>query len=62
MLSGIVIVQTGEESITAELQVAFQYHLPYENCEGENTTFLVATGTHVTANTIAACRSFELLA
>lgn len=51
VLSGIV--QTGEESVTTELQVAFQYHLPYENREGENTTFLVATGNHVTANTIA---------
>ncbi len=50
VLSGIV--QRGGESITTELRVGFQFHLPYLTKEGNNTSILIATGPHVTVNTI----------
>jgi hypothetical protein len=48
-LSGIV--QRGGESITTELTVGFQFHLPYLTREGDTTSILIATGPHVTVNT-----------
>ncbi len=50
VLSGIV--QRGGESITMELTVGFQFHLPYLTKEGNTTSILIATGPHVTVNTI----------
>ena len=50
VLSGIV--QRGGESITTELTVGFQFHLPYLTREGDTTSILIATGPHVTVNTI----------
>ena len=50
VLSGIV--QRGGESITTELTVGFQFHLPYLTREGDPTSILIATGPHVTVNTI----------
>ncbi len=50
VLSGIV--QRGEESITMDLTVGFQFHLPYLTCNGQATSILIATGPHVTVNTI----------
>ena len=50
VLSGIV--QHGGESITTELTVGFQFHLPYLTKEGNTTSILIATGSHVTVNTI----------
>ena len=50
VLSGIV--QHGGESVTTELSVGFQFHLPYLTKEGEPTSILVATGPHVTVNMI----------
>jgi hypothetical protein len=50
VLSGIV--QGGGESITTELTVGFQFHLPYLTKEGNTTSILIATGPHVTVNTI----------
>ena len=50
VLSGIV--QQDGQSVTCELNVAFAFHLPYLTTEGQNTTLLVATGPHVTVNTI----------
>ena len=50
VLSGIV--QRGGESVTTELSVGFQFHLPYLTKEGEPTSILIATGPHVTVNLI----------
>jgi hypothetical protein len=50
VLSGII--QRGGESITTELTVGFQFHLPYLTKEGNTTSILIATGPHVTVNTI----------
>ena len=50
VLSGIV--QRGGESVTTELTVGFQFHLPYLTREGDTTSILIATGPHVTVNTI----------
>jgi len=49
-LSGIV--QRGGASVTTELDVAFQFHLPYLTREGQQTTLLIATGPQVTVNLI----------
>jgi hypothetical protein len=50
ILSGIV--QQGGSSVTIDLTVAFQFHMPYLTWEGTNTTFLVACGPNVTVNCI----------
>ncbi len=50
ILSGIV--QHGGESVTMELTVGFQFHLPYLTRDGQATSILIATGPHVTVNTI----------
>ena len=50
ILSGIV--QQGGSSVTTELTVAFQFHMPYLTREGTNTTFLVACEPNVTVNCI----------
>ena len=50
VLSGIV--QRGGESITTELTVGFQFHLPYVTRDGNTTSLLIATGPHVTVNMI----------
>jgi hypothetical protein len=50
VLSGIV--QRGGESITMELTVGFQFHLPYVTRDGNTTSILIATGSHVTVNMI----------
>jgi hypothetical protein len=49
-LSGIV--QQGGESVTTDLSVGFQFHLPYLTCEGNPTSLIVATGCDVTVNII----------
>jgi hypothetical protein len=50
VLSGIV--QRGGESIITDLTVGFQFHLPYLTRDGQATSILIATGPHVTVNTI----------
>jgi hypothetical protein len=50
VLSGIV--QQGGASITTNLTVAFQFHMPYFTHEGHPTTLLVACGPNVMVNTI----------
>ena len=50
ILSGIV--QQGGASVTTDLTVAFQFHMPYLTREGHPTTLLVACGPNVTVNTI----------
>jgi hypothetical protein len=46
------IVQQGENSVTTNLTVGFQFHLPYLTCEGTPTNFVVAAGHNVTVNII----------
>ncbi len=50
VLSGIV--QRGGESVTMDLTVGFQFHLPYLMRDGQATSIVIATGPHVTVNTI----------
>ncbi len=49
-LSGIV--QQGGSSVTTDLTVGFQFHLPYLTREGTPTSLVVATGPGVTVNAI----------
>ncbi len=46
------IVQQNGESVTTDLTVAFQFHMPYLTREGAPSTLLVATGPHVTVNAL----------
>ncbi len=50
VLSGIV--QQGGESVTTELMVGVQFHLPYITKDGLPTGIIIATGPHVTVKTI----------
>ncbi len=50
MLSGIV--QQGGPSVTTDLSVGFQFHLPYLTHEGSPTSLVVAAGPNVTVNVI----------
>ena len=50
VLSGIV--QRGGESITTDLTVGFQFHLPYLTRDGQAMSILIAIGPHITVNTI----------
>jgi hypothetical protein len=50
VLSGIV--QQGGESVTTELTVGFQFHLPYLTKDRLPMSIVIATGPHVTVNTI----------
>jgi hypothetical protein len=46
------IVQQGGASITTDLMVAFQFHMPYFMCKGTPTTLLIACGPNVMVDTI----------
>ena len=46
------IVQQGGSSVTTDLTVGFQFHLPYLTREGTPTSLVVATGPDVTVNAI----------
>jgi hypothetical protein len=50
ILSGIV--QDYADTITTDLPVAFQFHLPYFTKDGSATSFVVATGPQVSVNTV----------
>ena len=50
VLSGIV--QHQDSAVTTELEVGFQFHLPYQTTGGNTSSLLVATGPHVSVNTI----------
>ena len=50
VLSGIV--QHQDSAVTTELEVGFQFHLPYRTTGGDSSSLLVATGPHVSVNTI----------
>jgi len=51
VLSG-VIQSHQHEAVTTKLEVGFQFHLPYKTTTGEETLLLIATGPHVSVNTI----------
>ena len=46
------IVRKKEETVTTELEVGFQFRLPYKTSDGDDSSFMVATGPHVSVNTI----------
>jgi hypothetical protein len=46
------IVQKKEETVTTELEVGFQFRLPYKTSDGDDSSFMIATGPHVSVNTI----------
>ncbi len=50
VLMGIVWNKT--ETVTTKLEVDFLFHLPYKTLDGNNSSFMVATGPHVLVNTI----------
>jgi hypothetical protein len=50
VLSGIV--QHNGKSVSTDLTVAFQFHMPYLTCKGAPSTLLIATGPHVMVNAI----------
>jgi len=51
VLSG-VIQSHQHEAVTTKLEVGFQFHLPYKTTTGEETSLLIATGPHISVNTI----------
>jgi hypothetical protein len=55
ILSGIV--QDQADAITTDLPIALQFHLPYFTRDGSATSFLVATGPHVSVNTVLGQRN-----
>jgi hypothetical protein len=51
VLSGMV--QSSEQAaVTTKLEVGWQFHLPYKTKGGDNTSFAIATGPHVSVNNI----------
>jgi hypothetical protein len=50
VLSGIV--QANDAAVTTELEVGFQFHLPYRTSGGNSLSLLIATGPNVLVNTI----------
>jgi hypothetical protein len=51
ILSGVVQPHQ-HKAVTTELEVGFQFHLPYKTSTGEDSSLLIATGPHVSVNTI----------
>jgi hypothetical protein len=51
ILSGIVH-SSEQAAVTTELEVGWQFHLPYKTKTGEDSSFAIATGPHVSVNTI----------
>jgi hypothetical protein len=51
ILSGIVQL-SDQAAVTTNLEVGWQFHLPYKTTSGEEAMFDVATGLHVSVNTI----------
>jgi hypothetical protein len=46
------IVRNKTEAVTTELEVGFLFHLPYKTSDGDDLSFMVATGPHVLVNMI----------
>jgi hypothetical protein len=51
VLSGVVQSHQ-HKAVTTELEVGFQFHLPYKTTAGKDASLLIATGSHVSINTI----------
>jgi hypothetical protein len=51
ILSGF-IQSHQHKAVTTELEVGFQFHLPYKTTAGEDALLLIAIGPHVSVNTI----------
>jgi len=51
VLSGVVQSQQ-QEAVTTELEVGFQFHLPYKTTQREDAPLLIGTGPNVSINTI----------
>ncbi len=50
-LSGVVQSHQ-QEAVTTELEVGFQFCIPYKTTIGEDSSLMIATGPHVSVNTI----------
>jgi hypothetical protein len=46
------IIWNKEETVTTKLEVGFLFRLPYKTSDGDDSSFMVATGPHVSVNTI----------
>ena len=47
------IMQTSEQAaVTTKLEISWQFYLPYKTKEGNDALFVIATGPHVSVNTI----------
>jgi hypothetical protein len=46
------IVRNKTEAVTTELEVGFLFRLPYKTSDGDDSSFMVATGPNVSVNTI----------
>ena len=46
------IVRTKTEAVTTELEVGFLFRLPYKTSDGDDSSFMVATGPNVSVNMI----------
>ncbi len=51
ILSGIVQSHQ-DKAVTMELEVGFQFHLPYKTTDGDESSLMIAMGPHVSVNTI----------
>ena len=51
VLSGIV-QSSDQAAVTTDLEVGWQFHLPYRTKEGDVVSFAIATGPHFSVNTI----------
>ena len=51
ILSGIV-QSSDQAAVTTNLEVGWQFHLPYKTTSGEEAMFVVAIGPHISVNTI----------
>jgi hypothetical protein len=51
ILSGVVQSHQ-HEAVTNELEDGFQFHIPYKTTDGDESSLMIATGPHVSVNTI----------
>jgi hypothetical protein len=51
ILSGVVQSHQ-DEAVTTDLEVGFQFHIPYKTTDGDKSSLMIATGPHVSINTI----------
>jgi hypothetical protein len=51
ILSG-VMQSHQDKAVTMELEVGFQFHIPYKTTDGDESSLMIATGPHVSVNII----------